>query len=413
MNFFKACAVTLALFLIACVNHLAVNGTGTDAGEAKVTGAVHLPGNIPGSNIAVALRNQNYLPFSIPVQDQKRTATDNVGTFTLNQVSSGYYLIELWNNDTLGAIKRFYVHPNSGTVDLGTIGLDALADYSGKVLDNGTPASNSFLLVLGMDKRMAVRADGSFSISLPRGQQIFKIEQDTGLLSREFMFSAENSGDTLSLNTPASTVFEDFNRIDSCNNLNPLLVGGWWWAFSDTGYGGRSLVLPTMDPGLMNAIDSTASAYSGGSLHVTFQLDSLYSAPYALIGSDIGASRIDTSGAAGRSWFDMRKTTAITFMAKGSGTIYLQLTSRYLTGSGKYEFPFEIPFDLTSSWKKYSISTSAIPNAAIPNMAIIVPWSTGAGMINNIAFLAKKSAELWLDDIVIEGMNPADFLQNY
>jgi hypothetical protein len=412
MNFFKACAVSLALLLTACVNHLAVNGTGTDAGEAKVIGTVLAPGNIPGSNIAVALRNQNYIPFSIPVPDQKRAATNDIGDFTLNNVSSGYYLIELWNNDTLGAIKRFYVPPNGGTIDLGTIALDALADYSGKILNNGTPASNSFLLVLGMDKRMAVRADGSFSISLPRGQQIFKIEQDTGLLSCEFMFSAENSGDTLSLNTPASTVFEDFNRMDGCNNLNPLLVGGWWWAFSDTGYGGRSQILPTMDAGLMDAIDTTINAYSGGSLHISFQIDSLFSDPYALIGSDIGASKFDTLGAAGRSWFDMRKMTAMTFMAKGSGTIYLQFTSTYVTGPNKYVFPFEIPFDLTSSWKKYSINTSAIPNAAIPNTAIIVPWSTGAGMINNITFLAKKSADLWLDDIVIEGMNPEDFLQN-
>jgi hypothetical protein len=412
MNFFKTWAVSLALLLSACENRLAVNGTGTDAGEAKVIGVAHLPGAIPGSNITVALRNQNYLPFSIPVSDQTRAATNNSGAFTLNHVSSGYYLIELWNSDTLGAIKRFYVPPSGGTIDLGTIALDALADYSGKVLNNGTPASNSSLLVLGMDRRMVVKADGSFSIALPRGQQIFKIEQDTGLLSREFMFSAENSGDTLSLNSPASTVFEDFNRMDSSNNLHPLLNGGWWWAFSDSGYGGRSLVLPTMNTGLMAAIDTTVNAYSGGSLHVSFQVDSLFSAPYALIGSDIGASRLDTTDVAGRAWFDLRKMTAITFMAKGSGTIYLQFTAKYVTGSDLYVFPFEIPFDLTSSWKKYSISVSAIPSAAIQNTSIIVPWSTGAGMINNITFLAKKSADLWLDAIVIEGMNPGDFLQN-
>ncbi|MBN1578457.1 MAG: hypothetical protein JW913_17985 [Chitinispirillaceae bacterium] len=409
MILFRVFISAILFFLITCTTSpLSQNGTGTDAGEAKIIGTALLPGNMPGKNAAIALRKQNYTPFSLPPSQQKHTTANGNGAFILDQIGPGYYLMELRNNDSLGAIKRLFIPNDSATIDLDTIVLDTLAQYTGKVLSSGTPDSTSLLLVMGMDKQIHVADDGSFSIILPRGEQLFRIVHETGLPAKEFLFSDKNSGDTLFLNNIASTVFEDFNRMDGYNNLNALLGSGWWWAFSDGEYGGKSRVVPTTQVGLTAAIDTTANAYSGGSLHVGFQVDSLFIAPCALIGSDISENR-DT-GTIGKDWFDLRKMTAITFMAKGSGTIYLQFTSKYVNGSDAYVFPFEIPCDLTPTWKKYTINSTSIQAATIPNTTITTPWSSGAALINNMTFLAKKNVDLWLDDIVIEGMNPTDFL---
>ncbi|MBN1129018.1 MAG: hypothetical protein JXA71_08530 [Chitinispirillaceae bacterium] len=410
MIFRRTCLVISLSILSGCQTlPLSGNGTGTDAGEAKVIGMALLPGNVPASNVSVSLRKQQYIPFSVPLFEQKRTITGQSGGFTLDKIAPGYYLIELCGSDSLCAMKRFFIPKNGRTIDLGGIVIDALAAFSGNVFENGSPAAGSRLLVMGMDKSMDVATDGSFSLHLPSGPQLLRIERGTGLVG-EFLWSEQEFGDTLELSGTASTLFEDFNRLDGTNNLNTLLGGGWWFSYTDSARGGMSRILPDSGLGLPGAIDTTANAYAGGSLHIIYQIDSLFRTPYALVGVDICESK--DSSSIGRSWFDLRKMSAITFMAKGSGTVYLQFTSNYTGPTATHLFPFEVPFELTPEWKQYVITAAAIPATVIPNTSITVPWSSGAALINDINFLAKKSAELWIDDIIIEGMTPADFLQN-
>ncbi len=385
---------------------LSGNGTGTDAGEARVIGSALLPGNAPAGNVTVTLRRQQYIPFSLPLTGQKKVFTDARGAFTIDNIEPGhYYLIELSRGDSLCAGKRFYIPENGMVIDLGEIMIGALSSYSGTILDNGSPATGSRLLVMGMDRSAEVAANGAFSLMLPGGLwYLFRIESGSAQ-PHDFLFSESDNGTTLDIGTIPSTLFEDFNRPDSTNNLHPLIGGGWWFAFTDSMYGGTSRIVPASDLGLTGSIDTTPDAYAGSSLHVTYLIDSLFWGPYALVGADICES--NDSGAFGRSWFDMRKMYALTFTAKGSGTVFVQFTSRYNT----YTFPFEVPVKLTPEWKKYVITASSIPDARIPNTSITVPWSIGAAMVNDITFLAKKNAELWLDDIIIEGMTPADFVR--
>lgn len=410
MNFYKVFTVVFLVLMVSCgIGPLSGNGTGTDAGEAKIVGFVSLPDNKSGNNVKVTLREQNYIPLSV-VTSQQRTATTNAnGSFAIDQITAGYYLIELWNDDSLCAIKRFFIPNNTSTVDLGNVHLDKQAAYYGNVLNNGSPASGARLLVMGTDKFFTVAEDGSFSLHLPSGDQIFRVVIENEHISNDFLFSNKDSGDTLFATSTASTMFEDFNEKDSCNNLNKLLGGGWWFGYTDKGVGGNSQVLPTTDLGLIAAIDTSTDAFSGGSLHVIFQIDSTFSAPYSLIGSDISGSKEYT--VISKSWFDIRKMTAFTLMAKGSGVVYLQFTSGN-TGTPNDYFLFEVPINLTSTWKKYSITPTDIPNAKGSTTSTERAWSVGASAVNNINFLAKKSADFWVDDIRIEGMNPTDFLQN-
>ena len=156
-------------------------------------------------------------------------------------------------------------------------------------------------------------------------------------------------------------------------------------------------------------MDTSPNAYSGGSLHVLFQIDSTFSSPYALIGADISGSK--DSPYSGKSAFDMSDMTALTFMAKGSGTIYLQLTCMNPVDPRDF-YLFELPVTLTSSWQRYSIAPEGIPNGKSIVTSTECTWAVGSSTVNNITFLAKKSADFWVDDIIVEGMNPTDFVKN-
>jgi hypothetical protein len=181
------------------------------------------------------------------------------------------------------------------------------------------------------------------------------------------------------------------------------LGGGSWFGFTDSVNGGRSRILPSSEAGLIAAIDSTSNAYKGGCLHCTFQIDQSFNAPFALIGVDFSNSKEVNSS---KSWFDLTKLTALTFMAKGSGTIYVQFTCKP-AGTSTDFIIYEIPIYLSSGWNKCTIRSSDIPNA----LSQATSWQSGNEAVSNINFLAKNSTDLWLDDLIIEGMSVIDFLQ--
>jgi hypothetical protein len=404
-------AVVLSFFITVIIRcgdaPLAGNGTGTDIGEAKVSGCVKLPGGIAAENVTVTLRKQDYVPFSVSLKDQKKVVSGKNGDFAITQPGKGYYLLELINRDSLCAIKRFYISDNDTGVMVGDCMIDTPVLFTGRVFKDGTPASGASLLVLGIDNRGTVQNDGSFSMRLPRGEQLLRVMTNDLYSTRDVLFSSGNSGDTIhSYSTPV-TVLEDFENSDGLNALTTLLGGGSWWAFTDSVNGGKSRILPTAEPGLVEAIDSTSNAYRGGSLHCQFQIDQSFNASFALIGVDFSNSKDSNSS---KSWFDLSKMTAFTFMAKGSGTVYVQFTCRPFGSSTDYTV-YEIPVNLSSGWNKCIIRSSDIPNALLNSSAQIVSWQSGNSAVSNINFLAKGTTDLWLDDLIIEGVSASDFLK--
>jgi hypothetical protein len=397
---------TVTTILNCSLSPLADNGTGTDIGEAKIYGSVKLPGNIPGEEVAVSLRHQDYIPFSVPLQNQQRTVSDKNGIFTLTQPEVGFYLIELIGKDSLCAIKRFYVSGNDDSLTLDDCTLDTPSVVSGNVFADDAPVSGADLLVLGLDNTTTTQNDGSFSLRLPPGEQLLRIIPKNGLGTSDILFSNRNTGDTIRSYPAPVTILDDFENRDGRNALTSLLGGGSWFSFTDAENGGNSIILPTGEPGLIAAIDSTSAAFKGGSLHCTFQIDRSFNAPFALIGVDFSNSKDANSS---KSWFDLAKMTALTFMGKGSGTVYIQFTCKPVGPSADFTI-YEIPVFLSSEWTKCTIRASDIPLAITSPSSEMITWGAGNSAVSNINFLAKDNTDLWLDDITIEGMNAADFL---
>jgi hypothetical protein len=404
----KLLALAACVLFVWCTGAPLTGGTGTDIGEARVYGVARLPGYVAGEKVRVVLRRQDYLPQSTPPQNQLQAVSGDDGKFALSPVVPGYYLVELDDKDTLGAIRRFYVSPGDSAVYLGNVLLDTLELFTGRVLIDDTSASGAALLVLGTDTRVPIAGDGTFAVHLPPGDQLFRIVAGNDAGSADVIFGSANSGDTIRVGRTTATLLDDFENDDGYNNLSALLGGGGWFAYSDQSGGGNSRVLPTMVAGLAPAIDTTSDAFRGGSLHCIFEIDTLFSAPYALIGVDICSSK-DAGGS--MSWFDLSKATALTFMAKGEGTVYVQFTCRPVDTSSGF-LVYEVPVTLSAAWTGCTIRTSDLPEALSSTSSRPLPWSRGKTAVSNINFLAKKKADLWLDNLTIEGMSPSDFLTN-
>ncbi|HEX2959819.1 MAG TPA: hypothetical protein VHO70_23490 [Chitinispirillaceae bacterium] len=398
----------LSLLLFSCSQSpLSGNGTGTDIGEAKVYGYARFRDYSTADNVYVTIREQGYIPFSIPAKNQIGTVSGKDGTFTINHISQGYYLVELRAQDSLCAIKRFYISTIDTIVNIGDIILDTSATYIGTVLNDEKPAAGADLLVLGMDQKITLNENGLFTLLLPPGEQLFRIITPDQNIHNDVPFNTQQSGQTIRTFDVPTTIFDDFDDFDGCNNLSKILGGGGWFAFTDNSDGGSSTIIPTSSPGLIAAIDTSSEAYQGGSLHCIFSIDMTFTNPYALIGCDISSSKAANSS---KSWFDFSKMTAITFMAKGSDTIYLQLTCKPIIAPYVYTV-YEIPVVLSTQWQKHTILPSDIPNALQSTETQAVSWKNGCTAVSNINFITNKQTDLWLDDIKIEGIGLADFLK--
>lgn len=399
----------LLLFLLplSCTQPLSGNGTGTDIGEAKVYGFARFHDSTTAGNVHVTIREQDYIPFSVPSKSQIKTVSGKDGTFTINHISRGYYLVELRSQDSLCAIKRFYISDIDTMVNIGDVILDTQVTCHGTVLNSEKPAAGANILVLGMDQKITIDTNGLYTLRLPPGDQLLRIITSDKNTQNDIQFSTLQSEKTIRTFSVPATIFDDFDDFDGLNKLASLLGGGGWFAYTDKFGGGNSEVLPTSTPGLIAAIDTSSSAFKGGSLHCTFIIDTTFSSPYALIGCDISSSKADNSI---KSWFDFSKMSAISFMAKGSGTIYLQLTCKPIISLDIYTV-YEVPVTLSAQWEKHTILASDIPNALASTATQVLTWKVGNKAVSNINFIAKKTTDLWLDDITVEGMGVADFLK--
>jgi len=194
-------AVTLCILMLLCCGNATVvdNGTGTDIGEAKVFGSIQYKDERNADNVSVVIRKQDYIPYSLASQNHNKTVSTN-GVFTLDNITPGYHLVELYLNDSLAAMKRIYISDKDTAVNLGNCILDTLVSYSGKIYNELAPVTGGNLLVLGLDKQIAVNTDGSFTIRLPSGEQLFRIIPANQGEAQDIFVDKKISGDTIHCN---------------------------------------------------------------------------------------------------------------------------------------------------------------------------------------------------------------------
>lgn len=371
---FAFCAALPMLF--ACSSEHASNGTGSNAGEAEI--AFLAPSGSPLARANVRIWNIG--EDSLSVEDS--LVADSRGNAVFDTSLSGWKLIVANSGDTLSVMRLVNF---DGTLPSSLIAKMPEA-LKGTLLKDGSPVQNAAVRVL--DKTSVTGADGSFEFpDLPSGTHFVFVPVATG--AESFQMQTSDSTNVAEVSDTVYTLVENFENWNQHTLLGKVWGNGWWFTGSDSALGGGSSVYPNFTD-TANIIIADG-AYSGKSLHTTLNVDSAFTGGhFALVGFTLGG---DFDEKTSDYLFDLSSLTAVSFMAKGSGVANLQMVRRDSTGAKEYH---NISFNLSSEWSRYKIEASRF-NALMTD-------------VNAFNFMADAAtAEIYLDDIRLEGIAPADW----
>jgi hypothetical protein len=169
---------------------------------------------------------------------------------------------------------------------------------------------------------------------------------------------------------------------------------GYWYTYCDHGFIARST-------GDTLQSDSMKYMCEGKVLHVNMKLEpqsgSIY--PGAEIGTSFFKDDVDT--------VNLTKMTAIVFKAKGTGKIRIGIKSYNVLPDWGF---CSDTVTLTAAWKTYTIPIANLKPAPYSDSVSVVTWEKSKKKTFGfqIKTEAQKSAELYMDSIVFNGMTYAD-----
>lgn len=122
---------------------------------------------------------------------------------------------------------------------------------------------------------------------------------------------------------------------------------------------------------------------------------------YALIGFHLGMRR----GIPDSCW-DFSAATALTFMARGKGTVNVSVESDTIDKMGEYKH-YGADFALDSVWRRCTIPFDSLRFNGDGNPNPLIGWPEAARTVKRIEFNALEgdTIDLWLDDLSVEGID--------
>lgn len=189
--------------------------------------------------------------------------------------------------------------------------------------------------------------------------------------------------------------------------------GGWWYAYFDDS--GSAVMTGAKDDtiGETNAGDMIEEEKGNRFLHVWCNTDeSLMKYPYAGFGCLI-------SGEENGDIHDLSAMTAVKMKIKGDGFVALRVETQDVFQNFDWGY-YQTNVDLTSEWTEVSVSVEKLepPPYSEPE-DLGWTWEGGADADNiggkeatKISFQVKDGdyAEIYIDDITLEGMKYSDFV---
>jgi hypothetical protein len=186
-------------------------------------------------------------------------------------------------------------------------------------------------------------------------------------------------------------VLDDFEDGDSVGLLDLWTKSNSWqsWFNGD----GRHAIVPSSVSGWM-VRDS-----GNGVMHVSYSVEVK---PYNNANCGLNLHDVNHNHDA-----DLSSMMSLQFRAKGSGKIRVRMISTiFVEKYGSTIDPFK-EITLTGSWKKYSFS---MDDSWLPATSIVTQnglhWQELFTSIRSLVFMAEDTADLWLDDVGINGPDP-------
>jgi hypothetical protein len=399
-------------FLMGCGESRVAGGTGS---ETTALGAriVHPDGSpVPDAEVRLIDLDRwgrRVVADSGAAIDSVRT--DSSGNFRFEGLEAGAYAIAVDNREEGLYRAGISVLSAGASQDLGNLSLRSLEEVSGTITSAGVRPAKVVLSGIGL--AAMVDAAGKFSLpKVPPGsyELLVAVADSSGQTwQRAGKVDVRGDSNTAGLSfqvAPRRIRIEDFDDADPFSSLGPLQGGDRWFYHDDSAYGGLSSLDPVAAESNLGVAMTDSTAWSGKSLLAKLRIGTAGTTQFALVGVEIAPRHGLPSK---RGWVDLRSMDSLVFMAKGSGRVRIQFTTRRMAQETRGTVQFEAAFDLPKTWTRFAIPSATI---ALPANSGVsgVSWSDAAQEVGTINFLAKQDADLWLDDLEITGVGLETFL---
>ena len=291
--------------------------------------------------------------------------------------------------------------------DLGALNMLASASLSGKLQSPGadqvwvegttlqaTPDSSGKFILKGLP----ATAVALFMDSAGQEQYLSTLTPSSG-----------QSFDSLQVMSRDYFLLDGYDDKDCYNNARPFTQASQSAVLrSDS----TVKVLPTGVSGRCDyALDGSAAAWSGSSVHLRFAFPTDASSA-----SVVGwKTRLDPGH--GRAYGDFSSLTSITFMAKGSGQIRVQFTSKAiidLTGKDATGPQLDTVITLSPAWSRVKLEPLSFhAPAGSPSDTAGYTFARVANALRSLEFVAVPlpgdTVDFWLDDVRLYGIGSESF----
>lgn len=397
--------LALILLFLACSDDQQAKGvTSETTNGGKMLGRIMADGNTPAKGARVRLLKEDpHSPDSMQIV-LAQDSTDSNGQYVLE------YEDTLWKGNVLVVAdwKEQSCMKRSSLSRGDTLQLATPQKMQGKVLreaeSNPTEDLEAYLLGLGF--KAPVNAEGVFSFEkIPEGTWVVRIRNAVsgkllGESAKQTVPETSNIVTSLSTASNSRTLLDDFEISSGASLLHSLHGDAYWGIWRDS-----SIV----NPGWLwefkpEFYQKDSLSEWGQSIHVNLTPvgDSTRSAGLSLT---IGGYAKTVAGC----WHNMDQLDSVRFMAKGSGTLWFGLVVRSYADSVN-NGRFSKTIELTDKWTEYAFSLDEdlpyVPETWSSQQSIL----RSDARLGMIRWQASKSADLWLDNLVLTGMWPTDFL---
>ena len=369
----------------------------------SVAGAVKDSSGRPYAGLAVSLRSAGGCGACDSLA--RTTRTDSAGRYAFDSVPTGVYVVYARVAEAGALAKSITIAPGDSGMRVGDSLVRATTELSGIARAPGASGPIT-VSVAGTDLSALSDATGRFRLErLPQADLLLRLTAAGGA-RLTVPVAAARGADTLALDTAESTLLEDFDDGDVRHLLAPYLDGGNWYARADSGV--------TVDPAGM--VDDAALGFQGTGAFRNRSLvaAATFPADPADGGLFLAALELSTGltgkPAAGR-WFDFSRMRALSFMARGSGTLHVVFMTKAIYEGYGGESHFEASVKLTPEWKEHVILPQDIaPPLDSPAAKAGKKWPDAAAFVAELGFFGGETISLGLDDIRIRGISTVEFL---
>jgi hypothetical protein len=265
------------------------------------------------------------------------------------------------------------------------------------------------IAVLGTDISTATDLAGRYRFeNLPQADLLFRFSRHNSLPPVVIPAVAVTASDTFPLDTAIRTLVENFDKGVQTNLLYPFLGAGDWYVITEDSVA----VTPEAAATDASAAISSVNAWKGRSL-------SLEAVPTAsdkrsiiiVLGLNIGKGLGWEHDS--QRWFDLSKMKALTFMARGTGTVHVTFLTELIFKKYGGASHFEKIITLSPAWREYRITTDDIvPPEGSVAQSDGVTWADARTRVAEITFFTDDSLSLSLDEIAIEGVSLLDLISS-